>query len=51
MAKQAKQPPGQNGFKYKPQFGVIIICPDETAQQRAFETLKSSGHKVRVVCV
>ena len=51
MAKQPKQPPGPNGYKYKPQFGVIIVCEDEQSQRHAFEQLKNGGYKVRVVCV
>ena len=38
-------------FKYKPAYGVIVICPDEKAQQRIFEQLKKRHKKVRVVSV
>jgi hypothetical protein len=50
MEKQRKAP-GRNGFKYKPQFGVIVVCPNESEQRNAFQQLKSLGYKVRVVCV
>jgi hypothetical protein len=50
MEKQRKAP-GRNGFTYKPQYGVIIVCPDEGGQQMAFLRLKALGYKVRVVCV
>lgn len=48
---QPRKIPGRNGFKYKPQFGVIIVCPTEQEQQTAFLRLKALGYKVRVVCV
>lgn len=50
MEKQRKTP-GRNGFAYKPQYGVIIVCPDEPGQQTAYQRLKALGYKVRVVCV
>ncbi|NRA19250.1 MAG: hypothetical protein HRU05_02080 [Oceanospirillaceae bacterium] len=42
---------GKNGFKYKPKFGVIVICKDEQHQAKIFSALKASGHKCRVVTV
>ena len=38
----AKQTPpirrqGENGFKYKPQFGLVVPCKDEAEQQRWLE--------------
>jgi len=46
-----KNPPGRNGFKYKPQYGVVIVCGDEAKQQATYQALKQQGYKVRVVCV
>lgn len=42
---------GQNGFKYKPQYGVVVICDDENHQQHIYETLKNQGLKLKVVTV
>lgn len=42
---------GANGFKYKPQYGVVVICEDEQQQQRIYETLKNQGLKLKVVTV
>ncbi len=43
--------PGKNGFKYQPQFGIIILCADETGQARLYERLKAQGYKLKVVTV
>lgn len=48
---QPRKTPGRNGFKYKPQYGVIIVCPNEPDQRTVFLRLKALGYKVRVVCV
>lgn len=50
MAKP-KQPPGKNGFKYREQYGVIILCEDARAQERLFNKLKAQGYVLRVVTV
>lgn len=50
MAQQNKAP-GRNGFKYKPRFGIIVVCTDEQHQQETYGRLKAQGYKVRVVCV
>lgn len=42
---------GKNGFKYKPQYGVIVICNDENHQKIIYETLKNQGLKLKVVTV
>lgn len=34
---------------YREQYGIIILCDDETHQQRLYEKLKKGGHKLRVV--
>lgn len=51
LMKQPRTIPGINGYKYKQQFGVIIVCPTEQEQQATFLRLKALGYKVRVVCV
>jgi hypothetical protein len=42
---------GKNGFKYRQQYGVIVICKDEKNQESVFEDLKKQGHKCKVVTV
>lgn len=42
---------GKNGFQYKPQYGVVVICDDENHQQHIYETLKNQGLKLKVVTV
>jgi hypothetical protein len=46
-----KKPPGKNGFKYREQYGVIILCENARAQERLFNNLKAQGYKPRVVTV
>jgi len=47
-----KPPLGPNGFKYRPQFAVIVVCADEQDQKRTFEQLKRAGYeRLRVVSV
>lgn len=36
-------------LQYKPQFGVIVICENETQQQSVFEKLQQEGYNLRVV--
>ncbi len=51
---QATQPPrrpGENGFKYKPQHGLVIRVKDEAEQQRLFQRLTQLGLRPKVVCV
>lgn len=51
MGKPTKTP-GKNGFKYREQFGVIVICKDERHQAEVFQNLKKQGHKkLKVVTV
>ncbi|WP_343292990.1 hypothetical protein AAHN93_14755 [Vandammella animalimorsus] len=51
MQKENTQPLGKNGFKYKPQFGLIIVCKDEAEQQKRYAALVRQGYKVKVVAV
>ena len=46
----ADNAPGVNGFKYRPRFGVIVICKDEE-DRRVYERLRGEGYKCRVVRV
>lgn len=43
--------PGENGFKYRQQFGLVIVCKSEAEQQRLYGRLLRQGHKPKVVCV
>lgn len=47
----AENAPGVNGFKYKPRFGVIVICKDEEEHGQVYERLRGEGYKCRVVRV
>ncbi len=50
--KAVKKCPGRNGFKYKQQFGIVVVCEDEQAQVRAYAQLQRAGFKrIRVVTV
>ena len=42
---------GENGFKYKPQFGLVVPCKDEAEQQRRYKSLVKLGMAPKVVCV
>ncbi|ENX20179.1 hypothetical protein F892_03102 [Acinetobacter vivianii] len=41
--------PAKNGYKYKPQWGVLIHCKDEKHQQAIYEKNKSKGLKCKVL--
>lgn len=48
----AKTSPGRNGYRYRQQFGIVVICDNEQTQQRAYARLQRSGFKkLRVVTV
>ena len=52
MAPQTKQnPPGKNGFKYREQFGIVVVCDDAAHQERVYAALKAQGLKLKVVVV
>lgn len=52
MAPQTKQnPPGKNGFKYREQFGLVVICDDAAHQAQLYAALKAQGLKLKVVVV
>lgn len=50
-ALKAVQRPGQNGFKYRPKFGLVVVCKDEAHQQVLFKRLTKLSLKIKVVCV
>lgn len=50
-AQAAKPAPGVNGYKYREQFGAVIVCNDAGHQKRLYDELRAAGHKVKVVCV
>lgn len=55
MSKDALPPlpagaPGVPTFKYREQFGVVLVCEDEAAQMRLYEALKDiKTSKIKVV--
>ncbi len=40
-----------SSFKYKPQFGVIVVCKSERDQTRVYNQLRRGPRKVKVVTV
>jgi len=49
---KARQSPGRNGYRYKPQFGIVVIVESERDQERAYARLQRAGFKkLRVVSV
>ncbi len=38
-------------FKYKEQFGVIVVCPSERDQRRVYNKLSRQGMACKVVVV
>ncbi len=51
MPTPRKRPPARNGYKYKPQFGIIVMCRDEAEQKRRYEQLSTKGWGLKVVTV
>lgn len=44
--------PGRNGYRYRQQFGIVVICDNEREQARAYARLQRLGfRKLRVVTV
>lgn len=46
-----KKAPGKNGFKYRQQYGIIIICSSERHQIETYTQLKRQGYRLKVVAV
>ena len=42
---------GVNGFKYKEQFGVIVVCKDEAEHKSVYQQLKKLGLRIKLVRV
>ena len=42
---------GRNGFQYKQQYGVVVLCESEPHQQQVYAALKAQGLKLKVVTV
>jgi hypothetical protein len=51
MARVRPLPRDKIRFRYRSQFGLVIVCPDEKAQRRGYGRLRRLGYKVRVVTV
>jgi hypothetical protein len=51
MATKPKNPPGKNGFNYREQFGIVVVCRDEKHQRQVFKDLGKQGYKLKVVTV
>lgn len=42
---------GRNGFKYRQQYGVIVVCESERRQEQVYNQLRARGMKCKVVTV
>lgn len=51
IRRRAHAKPGQNGFKYREQYGVVVICKNERHQARVYNVLRRRGMECRVVTV
>lgn len=51
LRKSSAAPAPKPGFKYKPQFGVVVVCKDERDQERTYTRLQRAGYKLKVVTV
>lgn len=50
-SKTPPKTPGRNGFKYRGQHGVIVLCDSERHQARAYNALRRAGYRCKVVTV
>lgn len=49
---RAKAAPGRNGYRYRQQWGIVIVCRDAAHQAELYGQLRSAGHRrLRVVVV
>ena len=49
---ETRKSPGRNSYRYKPQFGIVVITENERDQERAYARLQRAGFKkLRVVAV
>lgn len=51
MARIKPVPRNRIKYRYRQQFGVIVVCRDEGEQRRTFNRLRRLGFKLRVVTV
>jgi len=49
--KQDRPAPGRNGFRYRQQYGVIVLCKNEREQTRVYNVLSRRGLDCKVVTV
>lgn len=42
---------GANGYRYRQQYGVIVICKNERHQARTYNVLRRRGFECKVVTV
>ena len=47
----ARKVPGRNGYRYKPQWAVVVVCRDEAHQAAVYTRMQRQGYKLRVVSV
>lgn len=47
----APKTPTVNGFKYKEQFGIVVICKDESEHKATLVALQNGGYKCKAVRV
>jgi len=45
------RPKKPSGFRYKPGYGIVVICQDEKDQRRKFSALQKFDWKLKVVVV
>ena len=43
--------PNAPAFKYRPQFGIVVMCCDEARQRLIYNWLNERGLDLKVVCV
>jgi len=41
----------KKGFRYKPQYAVVVVCSDEKDQEETYIRLKAEGYTLKVVAV
>lgn len=52
LGRERKAPPGRNRYRYRQQFGIVVICDSERAQEAAYKRLQRAGfNKLKVVTV
>jgi hypothetical protein len=47
--KSAQKKP--QGFRYKPQFGIVVVCSDQKDQEQKYKDLLKRNWKLKVVVV